>query len=121
MPNPNYALGFLGRTVTVNVDRPLGTRHPEHWNIIYGVNYGHVNGVMAPDGEELDAYVLGVKEPLWKFTGDCIAVIRRLGEPDDKLVVVPPGSSISDEEIEENVHFQERFFPHRIVRKRIRI
>ena len=49
----------IGRTVTVTVDRPLGSYHPEHKDMYYPINYGYVEGVLAPDGEEQDAYILG--------------------------------------------------------------
>ena len=49
----------IGRTVTVTVDRPLGSYHPEHKDMYQPINYGYVEGVMAPDGEEQDAYILG--------------------------------------------------------------
>ena len=39
----------------------------------YPINYGYIEGVMAPDGEEQDAYILGVNEPVKKFTGKIIA------------------------------------------------
>ena len=42
----------MGRTVTVTVDRPLGSFHPEHKNMYYPINYGYVEGIMALDGEE---------------------------------------------------------------------
>ena len=45
----------IGRTVTVTVDRPLGSYHPEHKDMYYPINYGYVEGIMAPDGEEQDA------------------------------------------------------------------
>ncbi|MGN1419691.1 MAG: hypothetical protein ACI4W6_10210 [Acutalibacteraceae bacterium] len=32
---------FLDQTVTVQIDRPLGSRHPEH-NYIYPLNYGYL-------------------------------------------------------------------------------
>ena len=54
----------IGRTVTVTVDRPLGSYHPEHKNMYYPINYGYVEGIMAPDGEEQDAYILGVDEAI---------------------------------------------------------
>ena len=44
---------------------------------------------LSPDGEEFDAYILGVDKPLDQFEGICIAVIHRLNDKDDKLVVVP--------------------------------
>ena len=90
---------FIGKVVTVKVDRPLGSKHPEY-GLIYTLNYGYVPGVMAPDGEELDAYILGVFEPLRDFEGDCIAVIHRLDDDDDKLVIVPKGKYYTDEQIQ---------------------
>ena len=59
----------IGRTVTVTVDRPLGSYQPEHKDMYYPINYGYVEGIMAPDGEEQDAYILGVDEAIEKFTG----------------------------------------------------
>jgi inorganic pyrophosphatase len=99
---------FLGQTVDVVIDRPLGSRHPE-WGFVYLVNYGFLPGVPAPDGEELDAYVLGVFEPVAAFRGECIAVVHRLEDDDDKLIVVPTGRQYSDEQIVALVEFQERF------------
>ena len=109
------ARAFLGKRVTVRIDRPLGSRHPKH-GFLYLANYGFVPGVVAPDGRELDAYVLAVDEPLRAFTGWCIAIVHRLDD-DDKLVVVPEGVNLSDAEILPQTDFQERFFDVRIVRK----
>jgi hypothetical protein len=89
---------FLGRTVDVAIDRPLGSKHPE-WGFVYSVNYGYVPDTPAPDGEDLDVYVLGVFEPVATFTGECIAVVHRLDDDDDKLVVVPAGVSYTAEQI----------------------
>jgi len=110
------ARAFLGNTVSVKIDRPLGSSHPE-WGFIYPVNYGYVPGVEAPDGDDLDAYVLGVFEPLEAFMGRCIAVIHRLDEDDDKLVVVPEGTAYTDEQIRALTEFQERFFRSVIERR----
>ena len=107
---------FLGRCIRVEIDRPLGSRHPRH-GFVYEVNYGHIPETLAPDGEGLDAYVLGVDVPLAEFSGECIAVIHRLDDDDDKLVVVPPGTAIRDGEIEALVSFQEKWFKHEIIRK----
>ena len=41
-----------GEIVTVIVDRPMGTFHPNHPDLYYPVNYGYIPGTMAPDGEE---------------------------------------------------------------------
>jgi len=106
---------WLGQIVTVRIDRPLGSRHPR-WGFLYTVNYGYLPGVIAPDGAELDAYVLGVQEPLDEFTGRCSAIVHRLDDDDDKLVIVPDGTALTDDEICAQTRFQERFFESRIVR-----
>lgn len=106
---------FLGKPVSIDIDRPFGSKHPKH-GFIYEANYGYVPGTLAPDGEELDAYFLGTNEPLVQAAGDCIAVIHRLDDDDDKLVVVQAGKSLSDEEIEKAVHFQEQWFKHELIR-----
>jgi inorganic pyrophosphatase len=103
------ARDFINTIVAVKIDRPLGSRHPTH-GFIYPVNYGYVPDTLAPDGEPLDAYVLGVFEPLEEFTGRCTAVVHRLDDDDDKLIVVPEGRQYSDEQIWALVEFQERFF-----------
>ncbi len=106
---------FIGKLVSVKIDRPLGSRHPQH-GFFYMVNYGYVPGVIAPDGEEQDVYVLGVFEPLEQFEGRCIAVIHRLDDEDDKLVLVPDGAQYTDEQILALTEFQERFFNSVVIR-----
>jgi inorganic pyrophosphatase len=108
------ALDFLGRTVTVTIDRAVGSRHPRH-GFLYLLNYGYVPGTRSPDGEELDAYVLGVFEPVADFTGYCLAVIQRIDDDDDKLIVVPPGVIYTSAQIAALTEFQERFFQSTIV------
>lgn len=101
---------MIGAAVTVLVDRPLGSAHPEHPDLIYPVNYGYVPGIMAPDGEDQDAYILGVDRPLKRFSGRVIAVIHRLDDVEDKWVAAPEGRSFSRAEIAAAVDFQERYF-----------
>jgi inorganic pyrophosphatase len=110
------ARDFLGESLTIKIDRPLGSKHPKH-GFVYEVNYGFVPGTKAPDGEEIDAYLLGVNEPVEEFTGECIAVIHRKDDDDDKLVVVSESAKeISDEEILKAVNFQEKWFDSVIIR-----
>lgn len=104
-------------TVKVIVDRPLGSRHPEYGDIVYTVNYGYVEGIIAPDGEEQDAYILGVNEPVKTFFGKVIAVIHRNDDVEEKWVVAPEGINFSKEEIERAVHFQEKYFDHVVIVK----
>ena len=107
---------FLGKEVEVIFDRPLGSKHPKH-GFVYEVNYGYINGVKAPDGEDLDAYYLGTDQSLQKITGIVKAIIHRLDNDDDKLVVISKDkSSMTDEEIERAVNFQEQWFKHQILR-----
>ncbi len=107
---------FLGKTVKAVIDRPLGSKHPKH-EFIYPINYGFIPNTKAKDGEELDAYVLGVFNPLREFKGKCIAVIRRLNDDDDKLVLALQGKKYSDDQIKALTEFQERFFKSQILRK----
>lgn len=106
---------YIGKEVEVVMDRPLGSKHPKH-GFEYKVNYGYIPGVIAPDGEELDTYVLGVNKPLDQFTGEVIAIVHRLDDDDDKLVVVPKGTKLTDKEILKQTNFQEQFFKPTIVR-----
>ena len=106
---------MIGDIVKVIVDRPLGSRHPEHGDIVYGVNYGYIEGIIAPDGEEQDAYILGVDVPIKEFTGKVIAVIHRFDDVEEKWVVAPEGTHLSKEEIERKVNFQEKYFNCRVI------
>lgn len=105
----------IGRTVTITVDRPLGSYHPEHKDMYYPINYGYVEGVMASDGEEQDAYILGVDVAVEKFTGTIIAVVHRNDDVEEKWVVVPKGMTFTKEEIRKQVDFQEQYFDSEIV------
>jgi len=101
---------MIGKVVTVIVDRPLGSFHPKYRNIYYSVNYGYVQGMMAPDGEEQDAYILGVDEPIEEFTGRVIAILHRFDDLEDKWVVAPENYSTTKEEVLQCVAFQEQYF-----------
>ena len=106
---------YLQKIVKVEIDRPLGFRHPKY-NTVYPVNYGFVPGTKSDDGEEIDVYVLGINKILKKFEGLVIAIIHRLDDNDDKLVVVSDNVRLSDDEIMKQVEFQERYFKSEIIR-----
>ena len=101
---------MLGKKVKVVIDRPLGTFHPKHKDIFYSVNYGYIEGIIAPDGEEQDVYVLGVNEPISEFTGVIIAIIKRRDDVEEKWVVAPENMTFTKEEIMKQVEFQEKYF-----------
>ncbi len=65
---------------------------------------------MAPDGEEQDAYILGVNEAVKEFTGRIIAIIHRLDDIEDKWAAAPEDVFYTKEEISELVKFQEQYF-----------
>lgn len=101
---------MIGSIVKVIVDRPLGTYHPTDKDIYYSVNYGYIPGVIAPDGEEQDAYILGVKEPVKEYVGKVIAIIHRFDDCEEKWVVAPENASFTKEEVTRQVAFQEQYF-----------
>ena len=109
------AKDFLGKTVIVEMDRQLGTKHPKH-GFIYMLNYGFIPNTISGDGEELDAYVVGVYDPVEIFEGKVIAIIHRTNDDDDKLVVAPADIDYSDDAIRAMTAFQERFFESIIIR-----
>ena len=106
---------YIGQIVYVKIDRPLGSKHPEH-GFEYKVNYGFIPYTKSGDGEELDAYVLMEDKPLKEYIGRCIGVVHRTDDDDDKLIVVPEAYDLADEIIEEDIAFQEKWFKHILLR-----
>ena len=106
---------MIGNTVKVIVDRPLGTYHPKHKNIYYTVNYGYVPNIIAPDGEEQDAYILGIDTPVEEFIGKVIAIVHRDNDVEEKWIVAPEGVSFTNDEIMEKIAFQEQYFKSEII------
>ena len=111
------SIDFLDKIVTVKMDRPIGAKHPKH-GFIYPINYGYIPNTISGDGEELDAYIIGPTEPLDEFTGTCCAIIHRTNDDDDKLIVVPTGTTIDNETIEKTTDFQEKWYTHVIIRNK---
>lgn len=106
-------LDWLGLQVQVIMDRPMGSQHPQY-GFVYPVNYGHLQDFLGGDGEEQDAYVLGVDQALIAFEGIVAAVILREDDQEDKLVVTPPDVLLTREEIATAVAFQEQYFKSRV-------
>lgn len=100
----------LGRMVTVTVDRKLGESHPEHKDIVYPINYGYVQDVLAEDNEWQDAYIYGETLPLDVFEGQVVAVIHRLNDVEDKWVVADPDTRLTREEVWAATRFVEQYF-----------
>lgn len=106
---------YLGKIVKIKIDRKLGSKHPKY-DYIYPVNYGYVPNTISADKEELDCYLLGVFEEVEEFVGKCIAIIHRLDDNDDKLIIVPIDKVYNDSEINALIEFQERYFKHIIIK-----
>ncbi len=95
---------MIGTTITVTVDRPLESYQPKHKDIYYPINYGYIEGIIAPDGEEQeekDVDILGVDKPVDQFTGRTIAVVHRNDDVEEKWVVAPENMIFTKEEIME--------------------
>lgn len=105
---------YLGKTVSISIDRPLGSVHPKHDDIIYPINYGFIPNVLGGDGEELDVYLLGVDTPVKEYTAKIIGIVHRHNDVEDKLVAAPEGMSFTVEEITEAVRFQEQYYDSEI-------
>ena len=106
-PREQLIRDHLGKAVRVIVDRPVGY---DHKGILYPIKYGYIPGLIAGDGEEQDAYILGCSEAREEFEGQVIAVVRRKDDCEDKLVVASPGSRYDAEQIRKAVDFQEKYF-----------
>ena len=73
-------------TVTVTVDRAIGTCHPEYPDI-----------------------------PVKQFTGRVIAVVHRYDDKEEKWVVAPENQTFSMDHIKKEIHFQEQYFDSEVI------
>ena len=112
---PDYS-SIIGKMVKGTVDRPLGSTHPRHKEIVYPINYGYVDGVFAKDGAEQDVYLFGAEQPLKTFEGKVIAVWHRFDDVEDKWIVSLDGKDFTDEKILGDISFQEQFFCGKLYR-----
>lgn len=103
--------GYLGRTVRIEIDRPIGyVHHKEKYDLLYPINYGYIPDVLGGDGEALDVYLMGVDTPVTEFFGRIIGVVHRENDVEDKLIMAPDGICFTAEEIAEAIDFQERYY-----------
>ena len=106
---------ILGKEVKVTVDRPKGSFHPKHRNLYYPINYGYIEGIIAPDGEEQDVYILGVDHPVEEFRGRIIGIVYRQDDIEEKWVAAPEAMSFTREQIWEQIKFQEQYFQSELI------
>jgi len=100
---------IIGSVVSGIIDRPMGSKHPD-FDLIYPINYGYVNNVIAGDGDFQDVYILGVDHPIESFTGKVIAVFQRFNDNEDKWIVSMDNHDYTKEEIMDAIRFQEKYF-----------
>lgn len=105
---------YLGKIIDIKIDRPIGSVHPKHPDIIYPVNYGYIPNVFGGDGEELDVYLLGVETSAKEYQARVIAIVHRNNDIEDKLVAAPSGTSYSKNRIKTLVSFQEKYYDSEI-------
>ena len=105
------ARSFLGKTVHIGIDRPIGYLHrKEKYDLLYPINYGYIPDVLGGDGEEMDVYLLGVDHPVSEYDAHIIAIVHRKNDVEDKLVGAPEGQRYTREQIATAVHFQEQYY-----------
>ena len=103
--------GYLGKVVTIGIDRPIGyVHHKGAKTLVYPINYGYIPEVLGGDGEELDVFLVGVDTPVSSYTGVIIGIVYRADDVEDKLVMAPEGMHFSAEDIARSVHFQEKYY-----------
>ncbi len=106
---------YLGRTVTIHMDRPIGYVHKKgDKTLVYPINYGYIPGVLGGDGEELDVYLLGVDVPVTQYTGRVIGIAHRQNDVEDKLIAAPEGQLYTAQQMAEAIHFQEKYYDTRV-------
>lgn len=105
---------YLGKTVDIKIDKPIGSIHPEHPGLTYPINCGYLSNVFGGDGEELDVYLLGVDVPVEEYTARIIGIVHRHNDVEDKLVAAPEGLKFDPKKISEAVHFQEQYYESEI-------
>ena len=103
---------LLGKEIDVIIDRPIGFNHD---GVVYTHNYGYTKELKAFDNEYQDVYVIGVDKPLKTFRGKVIAIINRLNDIEDKLVVCDKNKFFTLQQIKEMVNYQEKYFNDKII------
>ena len=79
------AAEHLVATSEIVIDRPKGSKHPKHGEVIYPVTYGYLTGTTASDGEGIDVW-LGSLEPR-RITGVVCTFDLRKRDAEVKLLL----------------------------------
>ena len=107
---------YLGQVVDIEIDRPVGYVHRKgDKTLVYPINYGYIPDVLGGDGEDLDVFLLGVREPVKSYRGRIVGIVLRADDVEDKLIMAPEGMTPTVAEMTEAVHFPERYYDSRVV------
>ena len=107
---------MIGQKIKVFIDRPIGSTHPKHKDIVYPINYGFIKEIVAADNEYQDVYILGENKIIDYCEGKVYAVVERENDIEDKLVAVINNNDYSIDEIKEKINFQEKYFKYKIIK-----
>lgn len=111
----NLVRPFIGKTVRVEIDRPMGyVHHKGAKTLVYSVNYGYIPGVRGGDGEELDVYVLGIDHPVTECTVRVVGIVWRADDVEDKLIAAPDGVTVSAADAAAELDFAEQYYHSRV-------
>ncbi len=113
-----YLIGrnHIGEKVTVVIDRPYGSFHPTLSDVVYPYNYGYIEQDLSKDELSFqDAYVIGVEEPLDKFTGYVIGIIYHKDDATSRWIVAPAGLSVDKDAIIQLLGIEEQFYETRFI------
>ena len=109
------AYSYLGKTVEIGIDRPIGYLHSKgEKTLLYPINYGFLPGIIGGDGEELDVYVLGSDRPLESTIGRIVGVVYREDDVEDKLIASIDNTCRTAEDMARAVEFQEKYYTSKV-------
>lgn len=110
---------LIGMELDAIITRPIGTVHPRYKDIIYEVNYGVVKDFELKDGRDLKTYIVGESMPTelnGTYHGKVLAILHRLNDENDRIIIAPIGRTLSDDEIISKTEFAEQYFVSEIIR-----
>lgn len=110
---------LIGKELDAIITRPIGTVHPRYKDIIYEVNYGILKDYELKDNKELKTYIVGESMPTSQngiYHGKVLAILHRLNDDNDRIIIAPIGRTLSDDEIISKTEFAEQYFVSEIIR-----
>ncbi len=95
----------LGERVSIKIDHRKGSIDEN--GLYYPINVGYIEDSYGRVAIR-KVYLLGVFDPVDEYDGEFVAYIRSRGE-EDRIVCQAFGASYSDDQIEEEISFAEKY------------